>query len=211
MSDADFTSRHLVRAAANGDTWAEDQLVDRFQNRLIALASSRLPLELRSRVDPEDVVQSACRVFINRLRNGSVCIEHRGDLWKQLVAVTLNKIRSNIRKHRRAKRSVFAEATQQEDFFLLSREPTPEEACLLLETIEEILSALPKATQRQVVMLRLHGESTNDIAMATGFSCERVRQIIRWVKETLETRIQENASKITTEPTVGDGDGPEDQ
>ncbi len=185
MPSDDFTSLYLLRAARDGDAIAEGVLVDRYVSRLLAVAANRLPSEIRVRIDPEDIVQSACRVFINRVREGEVVVRQRGDLWNQLLSVTLNKIRSSVRKHRRKKRNVGAEQpTCEED--LLSREPTPDEALHLVETIHEILSGLPKEAQRKVVLLRLQGYSTSEIASSVELSVERVRQILRWVRNLLE-------------------------
>ena len=185
MAESEFTSRRLYWAAEDGDLVAEGMLVERYFSQLLTLAANRLPAGLKARVDPDDIVQSACRVFINKLRRGDVDIQQRGDLWKQLVSVTLNKIRSSTRKHGRAKRTSAVECTGAGNA-ILSREPTPDDACMFVETVDMMLSALPKDRQRQVVVLRLQGESTAAISKATGYSIERVRQIIRWVRTHLE-------------------------
>lgn len=191
MPSDDFTSLHLLRAARKGDAIAEGVLVDRYVSRLLAVAANRLPSEIRIRIDPEDIVQSACRVFINRVRDGEIVVRQRGDLWSQLLSVTLNKIRSSVRKHRRKKRNVGTEQpTCEKD--LLSREPTPDEALHLVETIHEILSELPKEAQRKVVLLRLQGYSTSEIASSVELSVERVRQILRWVRNLLESQAASN-------------------
>ena len=188
-NSSNFTSRNLLRDATAGDRTAEGKLLDRYRTRLLALTANRLPLELRARVDPEDVVQSACRVFMNRMRDGDVFVQRRGELWDQLVKVTLNKIRSLTRKHHRGKRNIASEQSFDEHA-LVSREPDPEDAALFIETVDEILRSLPKQKQRKIVVLRLQGKTTKEIATETGFSVERVRQIIRWVKQSLEDRIK---------------------
>ncbi|MEZ6136115.1 MAG: sigma-70 family RNA polymerase sigma factor [Pirellulaceae bacterium] len=188
MSELNFTSRVLLTQAAHGDRIAEEQLLIRYRTRLLALAAKQLPVELKSRVDADDVVQSACRVFIDRVRQGLVSVDQRGDLWDRLVAVTLNKIRSSVRKHQCSKRSVYREHSEL-THAMLSREPTPEDACLLIEVFESLQAELPKLKQRQVLLLRLHGNSASEIAHATGYSVERVRQIIRWMRKVLESQI----------------------
>lgn len=185
VDKAEFTTRRLLNSAIAGNVDAEAALIARYQVRLIALAANRLPTDTRKRVDPDDVVQSACRIFIDRVRQGELSIEVHGDLWQQLVAITLNKIRSLVRKHRAVKRSVLTEQAFMSDV-LVSREPTPDEALMLVETIEELLLAMPKEKHKRAITLRLQGESTGDIAREIELSVERVRQIFRWARTILE-------------------------
>lgn len=188
VDEVEFTTQILIKDALAGDSESESALIARYQSRLMMLAAKCLPTDTRRRVEPDDVVQSACRIFIDRLRSGQVAIAAQGDLWQILMRITLNKIRSLARKHRSARRSLKSEmpselAVDIKD--LLSREPTPEAALLLAETIDELLAKLPKEKQRQVVLMRLQGHKTSEIAHTSGLSVERVRQIVRWAHVTL--------------------------
>src|SRR5262249_17325193 len=53
----------------------EAQLVARYSERLLVLARRQLPTCIRSRVDPEDVVQSVYRSFFQRLHQRQFAFE----------------------------------------------------------------------------------------------------------------------------------------
>ena len=67
---ADSTTEQLLDRVHRGDEQAAEELLDRYVSRLIQLARSRLPSKLARRLDPEDVVQSACRSFFRRAGAG---------------------------------------------------------------------------------------------------------------------------------------------
>jgi RNA polymerase sigma-70 factor (ECF subfamily) len=60
----------LMARLRDGDPDAARAVFDRFARRLAALAAARLPAVLRSKLDPEDVVQSAFRTFFRRQAAG---------------------------------------------------------------------------------------------------------------------------------------------
>jgi RNA polymerase sigma-70 factor (ECF subfamily) len=109
MSDV---SRNLVTRWQAGDEGAADELFQRYADRLIGLAQSRLSCKMRRRVDAEDVIQSACRSFFVGVREGRYNLEQGGDLWRLLVAITLNKIQDQVKRHKAGKRSIEADRGQ---------------------------------------------------------------------------------------------------
>ena len=71
MSLDDLPSFELVNRWKNqNDQQAADLLVRRYAGRLIALARSKLPGRTKRRLDPEDIMQSVCRTFFVRVRDG---------------------------------------------------------------------------------------------------------------------------------------------
>src|SRR6516162_8959719 len=99
-------SANLVARWQQGDQQAALELFERFAERLIALARSRLSAQVARRLDAEDVVQSAYRSFFEGARDGRYAIHHSGDLWRLLAAITLHKTKHQARHHHAAKRSV---------------------------------------------------------------------------------------------------------
>jgi DNA-directed RNA polymerase specialized sigma24 family protein len=99
----------LARYHSGHDEAAAEELFRRYAGRLTALARSRLSRALASRVDAEDVVQSAYRSFFLLARDGEVLLHESGDLWRLLVRITLRKVYRNARRHRADCRSVVRE------------------------------------------------------------------------------------------------------
>ena len=81
-----------------------DEVVDRFVDRLIALARSRLSPKLARRIDPEDIVQSACRSFFRCVNAGRYELRQSNDIWKLLAAITVNKVRRQVERNTAARR-----------------------------------------------------------------------------------------------------------
>ena len=87
----DRESQELLKRIRSGDDLAAAELLDIYADRLIALARSRLTAKLTRRLDPEDIVQSACRSFFRQTRAGRYEIRDSDDLWRLLAAITTHK------------------------------------------------------------------------------------------------------------------------
>ena len=141
----------------------------------LRLARSRLSSRLARHVDPEDVVQSAYRSFFTGARAGRYALRRSGDLWRLLAAITLHKVRRQVERHTAGKRDVGREqpaAAKSEPASpdeMLAREPTPEEAAALVDTLEQAFRGL-EPLQRRMVELRLQGCGLDEIAADVGRS-----------------------------------------
>src|SRR4051795_8567078 len=102
----DDVALQLLERWRAGDQRAATELYERYAGRLIALARSRLSGKLAARFDPEDVVQSVCRSFFARARDGRLVVGQTDDLWQLLVAITLHKLRRQVKHHQVGKRAV---------------------------------------------------------------------------------------------------------
>ena len=80
----------------------------------MTLARRRLSQRLASRVDPEDIVQSAFRSFFARAREGRFVFAEQDDVCKLLVRITLHKTLRQVAFHKAAKRDPSAETEQGE-------------------------------------------------------------------------------------------------
>ena len=78
QATVDETSVRLVARWQAGDQQAAAEMFHRYAERLTALARSRLATKLASRVDPDDVVQSAYRSFFADLRGRGDSIFSKG-------------------------------------------------------------------------------------------------------------------------------------
>ena len=174
-----------------GDERAANQLFGRYADRLVALVRSRLPKQLAHRIDSEDVVQSVYRSFFATTREGRYDLQRGGDLWRLLVAMTLNKLYDQVKRNRAHKRDADRERTfGSEDSLLgiqgdlLTRAPSPLEAATLAEQLEQVMSRL-EPLQRRVLELRLQGYNLEEIAADMNCSQRTVRRLLEVVKQQL--------------------------
>src|SRR5512143_2204624 len=136
----------LMRRLRSGDGDAARDVFQRYSHRLIGLARSRLGTLMRQKVDPEDVVQSVFKSFFVRQADGRMDLEDWNGLWAMLTVITLRKCGHRVEYYRAACRDVRREADRSPSpdesgaaWEAVAREPTPSEAALLSETLEQLL------------------------------------------------------------------------
>ena len=189
MSDPDFgcvdagvreelsSDRSLLRRFQRGEADAATLLFLRYAERLGSLAWTQLGADVRSRFDPDDIVQSVFRSFFRRAAQGLYDVPEGEDLWKLLLVIALQKIRDACSFHRAAKRDVRTTRSGEAFDRKIERRPTQDETDLaeLRMVLEEILGGLP-ATQRVIVELRIDGFQVDEIAEKTGRSRRTVER-----------------------------------
>jgi RNA polymerase sigma-70 factor (ECF subfamily) len=183
----------LVDRLKAGDARAADELFSRYVDRLLELARGRLSAKLARRVDAEDIVQSAYRSFFVRAQQGEYALGASGELWRLLVAITINKVRGQAEFHSAGKRSLGAEQSVRAspdlppvELAVVTREPSPDEAALLVEMIEGLMVDMDE-TQRRMLELRLQGYQIEEIAAEVQRSERGVRRLLDKVKNQLHT------------------------
>lgn len=158
-----------------GDRDAAEKLWQRFANRLIGLARTRLVAERRAFADEEDAVLSAFDSFCRSAEQGRFPgLGGRGDLWSLLVAITLRKVCDQIKREKRLKRGgggVLSEADLgwgDEAAFdlndLISNEPTPQMIAEMAEQSQRLLESLPDPTLRSIALWKMEGHTNEEIA-----------------------------------------------
>jgi RNA polymerase sigma-70 factor (ECF subfamily) len=170
----------LMRRLGERDEDAARVVFDRYARRLVGLAAAHLPGALRGKADAESAVQSALASFFARQAAGQFDLAAWDDLWRLLAVMTVHKCGHRVAHFAAAKRAVGREvsaAGPAQD--LPDVVPSPEEALLLRETVEQLFAAL-KPRDHDVVRLRLEGYVAREIADLTGRS-------ERTVHRTLET------------------------
>ena len=180
----------LVQRYLNGDHGAVDELFACYAQRLGRLAEQHLSRKLAARVDGEDVVQSVFRTFFRRSARGDFRIDSSAQLWQLLVKITIAKARAKGRYHTAAQRDVGVEqGNASEDWLIVAadREPSPDDAAMLLDEIERLLRGLPPL-YCQVLKLRLQGHSVAEAAGRLGVS----RQTVYRALELLQHRLEKN-------------------
>src|SRR6516162_11072954 len=144
---SDSFAKFLTRLQSQDDGAAQE-LFERFAHQLICLAHRHISAGLRHNVDPEDVVQSAYKSFFLRYGAGKLDVVNWNSLWGLLTLITVRKCAERAAYHRAECRDAAREVSLQPGSEAapwqdpLGREPTPLEAAVLTETVEQLLSAL---------------------------------------------------------------------
>lgn len=174
--------------------------LDQFTRRLIGLARVHLGARLQHKVDPEDVVQSAYKSFLLRYGGQELAGQGVDALWNLLTVITLRKCADRIRYHRAERRDVAREvaaapAGEPEAWReTIGREPTPDHAAVLAETVEQILRDVAPA-ERPVIELSLQGYSAQEVSQQLGRAERSVRRLRERLKRQLERR--QNSDALT--------------
>jgi RNA polymerase sigma-70 factor, ECF subfamily len=153
-----------------GDSAAAAAVFERFARRLIALARTRLDSQIRQKLDPEDVVQSVYKSFFLRHAQGQFDLDSWDSLWTLLTVLTVRKCGRWAAYFQAECRDVRAEATPRpgaesagRGWEALDREPSPAEAAMLAETVEELFRGL-EGRERAIVSLGLQGYTAPEIS-----------------------------------------------
>jgi RNA polymerase sigma-70 factor (ECF subfamily) len=188
----------LVRLRA-GDSAAPRELLQRFTRQLIALARGRFGPPVRHKVDPEDVVQSAYKSFFRRYGAGNLDAGNWNSLWGLLTLITLRKCAERVAYHRAecrdSAREVSCPIDEEEKvpwLEAISREPTPVEAALMREAVEQLFAGLD-GKERPIVELSLQGYTTQEISERLGHPERTVRRLRERVRHRLERTQRESA------------------
>ena len=162
-----------------------------FTRRLIGLARNHLNIQLQNKVDPEDIVQSAYKSFFLRYGDEAVSAQKLDSLWSLLSLITLRKCADRVRHYTADRRNVArearGEATEESAPWreAIDREPTPEQAAVLAETVEHMLADLAPP-ERPIVELSLQGYSAREVSEQLGRAERSVRRVRERVRQRLE-------------------------
>jgi hypothetical protein len=178
----------LVGALRACDDEAWKQVVTRYTPRLIALARRRLDQRLRQKLSGEDVVQPVYRTFSRRHRENASNLDSRDSLWGLRVVMAVRKC-SRAYEHcgtqgRDVRREMSLQPPAGDSTALrrgaarepVDREPTPEEAALLVETLHQTFRRLDER-ERKIIALGLQGDTDLEIGTEVGRTQYTVRQL----------------------------------
>jgi RNA polymerase sigma factor (sigma-70 family) len=190
MADAWETMVVGLRA---GDEVAIRQFCQQYGAALERLAERNMAKRVLRRVGPDDVAQSACRTFLRRARIGEFELSDTKSLWGILCAITLNKVREQMRFHLRGKRGLDREVHPSADdsvggqsafFNRPAAEASPADAAEFADQFTQLIESLDEE-ERQIVDLKLQQCTNLEIAERMGLSERTVRRILKRVQATL--------------------------
>ncbi len=157
----------------------------------MAFARTRLPSDVSSRVDEEDIVQSVLRSFFRRNQGNEFYFDDSLDVRSLLAAMTYRKVINTIKHHHRDRRRTTREqssSTSDGSSQLADRNPTPEELNILVDYLAWILNQLNSA-QREMIQLRLEGYTVAEIADRVQLSQRTVKRALARARELASDRI----------------------
>jgi RNA polymerase sigma-70 factor (ECF subfamily) len=195
MPDAETFTRLMTRLRTGEDAAARE-VFERFADRLSAMARGRFNRLLARKVDPEDVVQSAFKSFFVRHRAGKLDVGGWDGLWNLLTLITLRKCADRAEYFLADRRDAAREASGPDVgngsgawLVALDRQPRPEEAVILAETVEHLFRDV-SAHERPVLELSLEGYTAPEISVRLGRAERSVRRLREQIRKRLE-RLQE--------------------
>ena len=180
-----------------GDQAAAQPLWQRYFEQLVRLARARLRAAGRpgADADEEDAALSAFDSFCAGAARGRFPqLGDRDDLWRLLVVITARKAVAQARRQRCAKRGggrllgeaeLNASADERAGLEqVIGREPTPEFAAIVAEEYQRRLDDLGDETLRRIAVLRMQGDTADEIADELGCARRTVARRLELIRKT---------------------------
>jgi DNA-directed RNA polymerase specialized sigma24 family protein len=187
---ADGSVSIMIQALKQGDRDAAQVLWNRYFQRLVGLAQTRLRGVKRPLADEEDVALSALDSFYRGAARGRFPqLADRDELWQLLVVITVRKVYDLVRHEGRPSRGggrlqTLSDLVDAGAGELLGNEPTPELAAQVAEECTRLLDRLGNDTLRSVALWKMEGHTNEEIAAKLGcvrFTVDRKLQNIRQI------------------------------
>src|SRR5262249_43697973 len=119
-------------------------------------------------------------------RAGQFEVASWDSLWGILATITLRKCGNRIERYHAARRDVGREVVLPlPDWQAVAREPTPEEAAVLTDTVELVMRRL-EPRDRAILTCHLQGDSPAEISDRVGRARRTVRRTLERIRKALE-------------------------
>jgi RNA polymerase sigma-70 factor (ECF subfamily) len=184
-----------LQRIVTGEPGFEREIVNRYTQRLLALARQGLPDRLRRRLDPDDVLQSVYRSFFRRFNQGEFSFAESHDVWRLLAVMTYHKVQYSVRHHQRGRRDVRREIAgslgniDRAGMRSSEAEPGPHDVSTLFDCLENLLHELPEL-YRDIVVQRLEGASIAEIAATVNRSQRTVLRVLANVRDSAASELK---------------------
>lgn len=185
----DEPTDRLISEASQGDEAALDGLLRRYLPGLRRYVNRHAPAPVRARDSAADLVQSACRELLLRLKDGRFEYQGEAQFKQWLYQAAMNKISDRRKYHaaerRGAGRSPIEAADPESggsplDAFLMSMS-TPSRQLERDENMRRLQAAfdqLDEREQRIIRMARVEGRTHQEIAGVFGVTPENSRVLL---------------------------------
>jgi DNA-directed RNA polymerase specialized sigma24 family protein len=194
MSAPGSVTHWLVQLKA-GDPAAAQPLWERYFQRMVGLARTKLQGARRREADEEDIALSAFDSFCQGAMRGRFPqLADRNNLWPLLVVITARKAIDQIKRERRVGHgsgrergdSVWPELAIGGIEQVVGDEPTPQFAARVAEEYQRLLDKLdhPKLPNlRQVAVWKMEGYTNEQIAERSGCVTSTVERWLRIIRK----------------------------
>jgi RNA polymerase sigma-70 factor (ECF subfamily) len=188
------TTRSRIARAREGDRAAFDALAGEHRERLLAFVHKRLGIDLRARIEPEDVVQDA----LLRAYESIERFEWRGpdSLFNWLATIVEFRIRDLSRAARR-RPQVALRADPAGDVLSPSKHLRREER---FERLEQALDRLSDDHREVIYLARIENLSLDEIASRTNRTPGAVNQLLLRALEKLRESFGEDTESLHLPP-----------
>lgn len=170
------SDRSLVLMIRDGDDAAAALLYHRYAHRVLSLVQSRMSERLRSKTEPEDIVQSAFRSIFRGVRTGHYDAPEGSALWNLLAVIAVNKLRRHANRLFANRRDASREVALDSCDAALGVDQRSIE--ILEMTIRETLEQM-RPLDAEVLSLRLRRYSVEEISERTGHSKRMVERSLQ--------------------------------
>lgn len=195
MVDPQMTE-YVLSGIRDGDSDAAEIVWQQYFAKLVQFARQKLASRPLRSSDEDDVVQSVMISFCRGMKAGKFdWLDSRNDLWKLLATMTRRKVCKHRRREMAGIRgggqvrgeSAFIRPDASDDRELgigdvAGDAPTPEEACMLVENVEQMLDCLAEDQLREIALLALDGDGTAEIARKLNCSQRAVQRKLERIR-----------------------------
>lgn len=196
--DRDPSFELVLAQLRQRDNGAATTVYNRFAGRLINMARKHLDPRILQRLDPDDVVQSVFKSVFLRLGEGQFVLGDWDGMWGLLTRITLNKCHKWVDYYQAQSRHIAREVYppagadgSSAQWQFLDREPTPPEAAVLVETVDQLLQGLDERAQL-IVTLNLQGYEVSEVSIRVGCTESKVYRVLRLIRQRLERMRAQN-------------------
>ncbi len=182
---------HLIHMAQTGEeSLVQQRLWNRYFDRLVKLARSRLSLVSCRKLDEEDIVLSVFDSVFNGFKEGKFpYLSDRNKLWGLLKTITIRKIFDH---HKKTLPNAFRERRQsdspnsdQDQMWIeqfVDKEPTPEEVAQFTGEVQICFKMLDRDYLKSVANMKLSGYTNREIAEHEGVIEETIERRLRVIR-----------------------------
>jgi RNA polymerase sigma factor (sigma-70 family) len=178
MTDGHDDFAQVFERARAGDQEAISQLVSDFESELRIIARNRLGPALRPYLDSMDLVVSVQKSLLKGIRQDRFDVSSRERLMGLVVVMLRRKVARYWRRHRQQVRNEQTESVGGELVdIILSLSDTQEDPVQQVSHREQIDGVLRRLdpVERELIKLRLEGNSTADAARALNVDADVLR------------------------------------
>jgi RNA polymerase sigma-70 factor (ECF subfamily) len=190
VPDGEPTDQSLLEQFRRGSQDAATRLYFRYAQRLLRLVKAQCAPDLARNVDAEDLVQSIFGSFFRGASQGYYEVPPGEQLWRLLLVIALNKIRTAATFLHADKRDVRRTTGGLDVEQVLSPLTADGDPAFLRLVLDDALGRL-SPDHRAMVELRLEGYEVAEIARQMGRAKRTVERILQEARQKLHALLDE--------------------